>query len=181
VAELLLIKLRNVNRMTAIAVGLMFFCCACLVLLDILLRRVGSSLGGTDEIAGYVMAIGVAWGMAFTLVELAHVRIDFLRGILASRIRVSMDLFSMFSLAATISIIAVQCWPVLATTLKNGSRANTPLETPLALVQIPWMLGWVWFAVTSWLTLMAAFMLLAKGEFDKVENTIGVFPEVEEF
>lgn len=180
-AELILIKLRKANRITAIAVGIMFFFCACLVLLDILLRRVGSSLGGTDEIAGYVMAIGVSWGMAFALVELAHVRIDFLRSLLRSRIRVGMDLFSMFSLAATVSIIAVQCWPVLATTLKNGSRANTPLETPLALVQIPWMLGWVWFALSAWLTLMASFLLLARGEFDKVENTIGVFPEVEEF
>jgi len=180
VAERLLSRLRRINRAVAIAVGAIFFLCAGLVLVDIVLRRLGTSLGGTDEISGYVMAIGTAWGMAFALLELSHVRIDFLRSLAAARTRAIFDLVSMFALAATVSIIAVQCWPVVATTLQNGSRANTPLETPLALVQVPWFAGWVWFAFMAWLTFMAALALVLKGEFAKSERAIGVFPEYEQ-
>ena len=178
-AETLLFKLRKVNRLVAIAVGIMYFLCVAIVLLDIVLRRLGSSLGGTDEISGYVMAIGVVWGMAFTLIELAHVRIDFLRALAKEKGRVIFDLFAMFCLASTVSIISLQSWPVLATTLKNNSTANTPLETPLAWVQIPWFAGWAWFAIVSWLIFIAVLMLFAKGQFQKIESTIGIFPEHE--
>ncbi len=179
VADTFLAGLRKINRLVAIGVGMMFLSCAALVLLDIVLRRLGSSLGGTDEISGYVMAIGTAWGMAFALLELSHVRIDFLRNLTMPRWRAMFDLFSMLVLAGTVSVIAFQCWPVVAATLKNGSRANTPLETPLALVQLPWMLGWAWFAVMAWLTFVAAANLVWRGEFDASERVIGVFPEHE--
>ena len=179
-AERILFRLRRLNRWVALAVGLMFLACAALVLLDIALRRLGcSSLGGTDEIAGYVMAIGTAWGMAFAMLELAHVRIDFLRTLAGSKIRAALDLLSMGAMAVSISVIAYWCWPVVAMTLKNASHANTPLETPLALVQIPWFAGWLWFAVTAWLTMCAGLMLVLQRRFQMAENAIGVFPEHE--
>ena len=77
--QIVLDKLRGLNRRIAILTGVVLLACAVVVLLDILLRRLGSSLGGTDEISGYVMAIATSWGMAFTLLELGHVRIDILR------------------------------------------------------------------------------------------------------
>lgn len=179
-AERFLIALRRINRIVAIVVGTIFLLCACLVLVDIALRRLGTSLGGTDEISGYVMAVGTAWGMAYALLELSHVRIDFLRSNVKAKWRALMDLFSMFTLASTVSIIAVQCWPVVATTLKNNSHANTPLETPLALVQLPWFAGWVWFAVMAWMTFVAGLWMIVRGDFEKSESYIGVFPEVEQ-
>ncbi|EFL89255.1 TRAP transporter small permease subunit [Ahrensia sp. R2A130] len=178
-AERILIGLRSLNRGVAIITGVMFLACAALVLVDIVLRRLGNSLGGTDEISGYVMAIGTAWGMAYALLELSHVRIDFLRSNTSTKWKAVFDLVSMFTLASTVSIIAVQCWQVVAATLKNNSHANTPLETPLALVQVPWFAGWIWFAIMAWLTFIAAMALVAKGEFQKAESFTGVFPEVE--
>lgn len=179
-AETLLSILSRINRAVAIAVGLLFLTCAGLVLIDIGLRQLGASFGGTDEISGYVMAIGTAWGMAFGLTELSHIRIDFLRrSVGLPRGRAVLDLLSIFTLAGTISVVALKCWPVVATTLRNSSHANTPLETPLALVQLPWFAGWIWFAVTAWLTLVAALILILKGEFSKSEQAIGAFPEEE--
>lgn len=169
--------LRKLNVGVAILVGIVLLTCAAFVLMDIILRQVGTSFGGTDEISGYVMAIATSWGMAFTMLELGHVRIDLLRSRLATKGRVMMDLFSLGVLAATISLIAVQSWPVVANTLKNGSTANTPLETPLIWVQLPWFLGWAWFGLMAWLTLAAAAMLFLRGQFDDTERTIGAFAE----
>lgn len=178
-AKELLIRLRRLNRVMAILVGLLLLGCAALVLIDITLRQFGSSFGGTDEITGYVMAISTAWGMAFTMLELAHVRIDFLRGAAAPLGRAILDLMSVAALAATVSVVAFECWPVLSTSLTNSARANTPLETPLSLVQLPWLVGWVWFAVMAWLTFFAASVLVLQGRLQESESAIGAFAEQE--
>jgi TRAP-type C4-dicarboxylate transport system permease small subunit len=176
-AQHILTKLRRLNRALAILTGIGLLLCAAFVLSDILLRQIGASFGGTDEISGYAMAIAAAWGMSFTLLELGHVRIDLLRSKAATRGRVMFDLFSMLVLAVTITIIAFQCWPVLAKSIANDSKANTVLETPLWLVQLPWFAGWVWFALMSWITLMAALALFVQGKFDETESAIGAFAE----
>ena len=175
----LLATLRTINRGAALLVGVMLLACAAFVLADILLRQVGSSFGGTDEISGYVMAIATSWGMGYTMLELGHVRIDLLRSRCAPIGRCLFDLFSMVVLSATIVVIAFWCWPVLARSIKNGSNANTPLETPLAWVQGPWFAGWLWFAVMACLTTLIALVLVLRGDFSKSENAIGAFAEVE--
>ena len=176
-AQVMLANLRTLNRRIAILIGIILIACAAFVLLDIVLRQVGASFGGTDEVSGYVMAISAAWGMAFTLLELGHVRIDLLRRRLASRGRVLFDLFSMTVLTITITLIAFRCWPVLEKSLINDSHANTTLETPLWMVQVPWFIGWAWFGLTAWLALLAATLLFLQGRFDETESAIGAFAE----
>ena len=171
--------LRRLNRAIALLVGVLLLACVVFVLADIILRQTGSSLGGTDEISGYVMAIATSWGMAFTLIELGHVRIDILRSRAASRGRAVFDLVAMLSLAGTVTLIAIRGWPVLSRSLANSSRANTPLETPLALVQAPWLAGWIWFAMVAWLTFVAALVMVARKDFAASEAAIGTFGELD--
>jgi TRAP-type C4-dicarboxylate transport system permease small subunit len=179
-AESILATLHRINRGVALVIGAVLLICAGVVLIDIILRQIGSSFGGTDEISGYVMAIATSWGMAFTMLELGHVRIDLLR----TRVkkvagRVLFDLGSLLILAGTVSIIAFQCWPVVEGSLRNGSRANTVLETPLWMVQVPWFAGWVWFALMAWAALFCAIILAAQGKFGAAEAAIGTFGEQE--
>ncbi|WP_298842982.1 TRAP transporter small permease subunit [uncultured Roseobacter sp.] len=170
-------QLRRINHAIALLVGLMLFACAGIVLLDIILRRLGGSLGGTDEISGYVMAIATSWGMAFTLLELGHVRIDLLRSRGGDTVRSLFDVFSMTVMSGVVVMIAIKAWPVLERSLSNGSRANTPLETPLAWVQTPWFAGWVWFAMVSCVMTLAALSLAMKGRHNEVETAVGAFAE----
>jgi TRAP-type C4-dicarboxylate transport system permease small subunit len=178
-AQSLLATLRRLNRGVALLIGAVLFICAAFVLLDIILRQLGSSLGGTDEISGYVMAIVTSWGMGFALLELSHVRIDLLRSRAGPLGRSLFDLFSMIVLSGTITLIALRCWPVLERSVANLSRANTPLETPLWLVQLPWFIGWVWFGIVAWLTLLAALLLVLQGAHAEAETAIGAFGEEE--
>ncbi len=175
----MLLMLRKINRTIALIVGVLLLCCVAVVVADIVLRQIGHSLGGTDEISGYVMAIATSWGMGYTLLELGHVRIDLLRGRVAEKGRALFDLFGMLSLASTITLIAYWCWPVLSRSLTNGSRANTPLETPLAFVQLPWFAGWVYFMVVAWLTFIAATQLVLRKDYEAAESVIGLVNEVD--
>jgi TRAP-type C4-dicarboxylate transport system permease small subunit len=178
-ADSVLRLLRTLNRGVAYLIGIMLLVCAAFVLADILLRQVGTSFGGTDEISGYVMAIATAWGMSFALLELSHVRIDLLRQKANPLGRSLFDIFSMIVMTAVVLIIAYQCWPVLERSIINGSNANTPLETPLVWVQGPWFAGWVWFGIVSTLTTLSALTLIVQGRFAESERAIGAFGEAD--
>ena len=159
--ERLLDGLRLANRGVATLVGLMLAATALFVIVDITLRQFGRSLGGSDEISGYAMAITASWGLSYALLERAHVRIDILHRRLPGGARAALDVAAIAALAATVALVAFQCWPVLEKSLSRGSRANTPLETPLWIPQVLWLGGWVWFAGCALLMLAAAVGLLA--------------------
>ncbi|MFK7753686.1 MAG: TRAP transporter small permease subunit [Sedimentitalea sp.] len=171
--------LRALNKAVALLVGVGLLACAAFVLTDIILRRVGTSLGGTEEIAGYAMALATSWGMSYTLLELGHVRIDLLRSRAGSFGRALFDVFSMIVTSGVVITIAIKAWPVVERSLVNGSRANTPLETPLIWVQMPWFAGWIWFAVMSSLVTLAALSLLVKRRHSETERFVGAFAEQE--
>ena len=176
--ELKLIEtLRRINKGVALVVGLGLLACAGFVLLDIVMRQIGTSLGGTEEIAGYAMALATSWGMGYTLLELGHVRIDLLRSRVQSLGRALFDVFSMIVMSGVIVMIAIKAWPVLERSIVNSSRANTPLETPLALVQLPWFAGWVWFAAMSCIVTLAALSMIIKGRAAETESIVGAFAE----
>ena len=171
--------LRRLNRGVALVVGLGLLLCAAFVLTDILMRRFGTSLGGTEEIAGYTMALATSWGMSYALMELGHVRIDLLRSRAGSFGRSLFDVFSMIVMSGVIVTIALKAWPVVERSLTMGSRANTPLETPLAWVQVPWFAGWVWFALMSCVVTLVALSLMLKGRAAETESFVGAFAEQE--
>jgi TRAP-type C4-dicarboxylate transport system permease small subunit len=176
--ELALIDtLRRLNRGIAMIVGLGLLGMAAFVVADILLRQFHASFGGSEEFAGYAMALVSSWGMAYTLLELGHIRIDILRSRTKGTLQALFDVFSMIVMSGVVVTIAIKCWPVVERAIENGSRANTPLATPLAWVQIPWFAGWVWFALMSCIVTLAAISLLVKGRGAETEPFIGAFAE----
>ena len=172
-------RLRVINKGVALVVGFGLLLCAAFVLTDIIMRQIGTSLGGTEEIAGYAMALATSWGMSYTLLELGHVRIDLLRSRANSFNRALFDVFSMIVMSGVIITIAIKAWPVVERSLVNGSHANTPLETPLVWVQMPWFAGWIWFALMSSLTTLAALSLVLKRRHEETERFVGAFAEQE--
>src|SRR5688572_7844558 len=61
------------------AAGWMFFACAAFIAFDVLARNfLGFSSKSTTEVTGYMLAFGVSWGLAQTLYERGHVRVDIL-------------------------------------------------------------------------------------------------------
>lgn len=173
--------LRGANRAFALILGVTLMLTVAFIVTDVVLRKFGwGSLGGSDEISGYVMAAVASWGLACALIERAHVRIDVLRAKLGRPGRAAMDLFAMIAANGIVLLIAVKCWPVLEKTLARGSRANTPLETPLWIPQGIWFGGWLWFALTATLLSLIGVAYLATGRRDAFESTLGIGSELDE-
>lgn len=135
-----------------------------LVILDITLRKVGASLGGTEEISGYLMALMTAWGMSFAFTQHAHIRIEVLLERGTRSMQVVLDALYLVSLTVVTTLIVLKGWPVVEKSILNQSTANTPLETPLWWVQIPWFAGWIWFSLSCWIYLVLFVFYVLRGE-----------------
>jgi TRAP-type C4-dicarboxylate transport system permease small subunit len=172
--------LRRLNRAIALLGGGVLLATGAFILVEIVLRQTAlGALGGSDEIAGYVMAAFATWGFSYALLERTHVRIDLLQRRLPPTGRALFDLLALGALAATASVVAFHAWSVLATTLDRGSRANTPLETPLWIPQSIWFAGWVWFAAVSLVLLICLIVLMLARRFDEIETIAGNRAETE--
>lgn len=128
---------------------------------EILARKLANySLQGVDELGGYVLAVTAAIGFAYALIHRVHTRIDL--GITALRPpgRAILNAFAAVLLAGYTCFMAFRAWGALAESLEFGSRASTPLQTPLWIPQSLWLLGIVTFAVVSVAMAFDALLLL---------------------
>ena len=61
--------LERANRAVALILGITLLLTVAFILTDVLMRRFGlGSLGGSDEISGYVMAAVASWGLGCALI-----------------------------------------------------------------------------------------------------------------
>jgi len=169
--------LRRANEGVAIGVGVALLGACAYTLADVIGRPLGLAPGGNEEIAGYVMAGATSWGMAYGLLALAHVRIDFVRMRAARPGRAALDLLAMLALTATTLLIAAHAWPVVAKTLANDSRANTALETPLWIPQMVWWTGWLWFAACAAILTLSAIAAMLRRDLAGADAMIGARDE----
>lgn len=166
--------LQSINEWIAIAAGILLLISVAITLFDILARPFQMSLGGTDELSGYAMAIATSWGISYALTSMAHVRIDLLRARCASRGQALFDAVAILSLSGVAVVIAYRVWPVLAKTLKHNSTANTTLETPLWIPQSLWLAGWMWFALSSVVLAISVIIYIVSGKYDDVNDVAGL-------
>ncbi|MBT8153419.1 TRAP transporter small permease [Epibacterium ulvae] len=171
--------LRQTNERLAVAAGGLLLLSVCVTLFDVVARPLGMSLGGTDELSGYAMAIATGWGVSYALTMQAHVRIDLLRARGGPRVQGWFDIVAILSVAAVSLTIAYRAWPVLGKTIKSGATANTTLETPLWIPQSLWLVGWVWFAASAVLLSLGALWFLATSQHSNIDNFVGLRGEDE--
>lgn len=170
--------LGRINRVIAIVCGGVLLAAMALILTEIVMRQaVGRGIGGADEISGYVMAGIAAWGFSYALVERAHVRIDVLTGRLPPAGRSAFDLVALAGLATVAGFVTAYGWRVLGTSLARGSRANTPLETPLWIPQSIWLSGWAWLTIVAAALALATAALMAMGRWRDAEAAAGIAAE----
>jgi TRAP-type C4-dicarboxylate transport system permease small subunit len=106
------------------------------ITVDVLGRRYGGPYSGvTDEISGYVLAIGGTLGLAHAMRVGAHVRIDLLLPHFSLAARYFLNLTN----AATIAFFAILLtwygWASTLYSLEIDARSITVLRTPLIIPQ----------------------------------------------
>jgi len=151
----------TVGRLAALAGGYVLLGLSLLICAEILLRRfIGISLQGVDEIGGYVLAGVSAFGFGYALLARAHTRIDILFYRLGPRVQAALNLLSAAAVAA---VACFMLWRAAATFQRSaelGSAAATPLQTPIWIPQLAWVLGLGFFAAVAVMLLVRALLTL---------------------
>jgi TRAP-type C4-dicarboxylate transport system permease small subunit len=167
--------MRRISRWGLWFGGALVLLAALLIGIDVILRKFfTTSIGGADELAGYALAIGTAWGLAATLLERAHIRIDTLYMLFSRPYRIILDLFG---LALFIFFFALVAWHgsgVLIQSWTSGSRSQSALQIPTVIPQLIWIIGLLLFVVVGVALLLDALVKLKAGDRAGIGRTIGI-------
>jgi len=135
---------------------------------------------GSDEISGYLFAVGTTWSMAHVLMARGHVRIDALYGSFSPRFRAICDLLSLLTLGIFLAAVIDRAWDVAWTSYTENIRSNTGLRIWLAWPQFGWFGGIALFFVALVLAVLRTLPPLFRGDFAAVAQIAGVPSQGEE-
>ena len=173
--EALLGATHRASRALTWVAGTLIVGSAFLVTLEVFLRKLFNvSLGGADEISGYAFGVATTLSLSYALFERAHVRVDALVGVMPGWLRTPVNLFGLVLLVSFAGIVVVMVWSMVMDTLEFGSRSITPMRVPLAIPQIPWMLGWMFFVFSGCLIGLIAVLRWIRRDHAGVHALIGV-------
>lgn len=154
--------------------GTLIILSALLVTVEVTMRKLFNvSIGGADELSGYAFGIATSFGLAYALLERAHIRVDALYNLMPNVLKIVANFIGIILLAGLAGIICVTAWGLVADTLTHNSHSITPLRTPLAIPQIPWLFGWLFFFACCLLLIAASLKALLCGDFNGVNTLIG--------
>lgn len=161
--------------------GALVLLAAVLIGVDVLMRKfLARSIGGADELAGYSLAIGTAWGLGAALLDRAHIRIDSLYVLFPQKLRLALDLVALILLVGFFALIAWHGLGVVSQSWTSGSRSQSALETPTVIPQALWMAGLVVFVAVGVLLLFDALRIMASGDLHSAAKLISTRSAEEE-
>lgn len=157
---------------------------AVLIGVDVLMRKfLARSIGGADELAGYSLAIGTAWGLGATLLDRAHIRIDSLYVLFPQKLRLVLDVAAIVLLVGFFALTTWHGLGVVSQSWTSDSRSQSALETPTIIPQALWIAGLAAFVVIGALLLLQALRTALSGDLRgaaKLISTRSAEEEVED-
>jgi TRAP-type C4-dicarboxylate transport system permease small subunit len=168
---------RGMNR----CAGWLFVLCALFITFDVLARKfLGFSSRSTTELSGYMLGIGIAWGLAGALDARTHVRIDILIQKVPPAYRGWLHWLALASLVVFAGFLVYGAWHTTMESWDFKATDNSLLKVPLIVPQGLWLLGIGVFGVMAALRLLEVAFLLPRGDIQAIEHLTGPRTYVEE-
>lgn len=176
--------LHFVRRLASFGVwvgGFLMLAVAFLVSAEVILRAFFSyALAAASEISSYVLAIGTAWGFSYALVHRAHVRVDAAVRLLPRRVLAWVDLVALSALTYYAFLLVFHGWGVFHQSWLRGTKAMTPLLTPIWIPQGLWWAGLCVFLFSCLVVLGYGLCFVAAGRLREASALIGTVTAEEE-
>ena len=168
---------RGMNR----CAGWLFVLCALFITFDVLARKfLGFSSQSTTELSGYMLGVGIAWGLAGALEARTHVRIDILIQKVPAQYRGYLHWLALASLAVFAGFLVYGAWHTTMESWDFRATDNSLLKTPLVIPQGLWLFGVGVFGVMAALRVLEVALLLPSGNIQAIELLTGPRTYVEE-
>ena len=153
--------------------GFCYLIITVLICFDIGARQLlGFSSEATIELTGYLMAIGMSWGLAGTLFERGHVRIDVLVQKMPLRIRVWLHMLSLIALIISTAFYVWGSYRLANDSFAFNATDLTTLRTPLVIPQGLWAAGFVLLLLAAVALALRAVKQLATGQLEAMDRAL---------
>lgn len=160
--------------------GTLLILAAFMVTIDVIVRKLfGVTMAGSDEITGYAFGISIMLSLSYAIIHRSNIRIDAAYQHMPKIVRAILDIFGMVLLVTFIGFVAYRGWFLLLDSYEFGSRAITPLRTPLAIPQTIWFFGMAFAVFTGAVLILIGLGGLLKGDWKLINERMGI-PTVNE-
>ena len=154
--------------------GWNYVACALFITFDVVGRSAfGISSTATVEVTGYMLAIGIAWGLAHTLARRAHIRVDVWVNRLPLRLRSWLHLLSLLLLGVFAGFCAWAALSLVDESLLFDAHDNSALRIPLVIPQGLWTFGILAFCVMILVLLLESLLAIITGEPEALDRLLG--------
>ncbi len=166
--------LRLVSRSAVWIGGAGIIFAAFMVTVEVIIRKFFvMSLGGANEISGYIFAVSTVWALPFALLNRANVRIDVIYLMLPRWLRSFLDVFSLVLLVAFIAVVFWHSVNLFLENYKNDTRSITPLQARVWVPQGFWVFGMALFLLVGAVLFVLSMIALILWRHDRVATLIG--------
>lgn len=160
------------SAMTRLA-GFAYLAMTALIVFDITARRLlGFSTEATVELTGYLLALGMSAGLAGTLLQRAHVRIDVLIQKMGPRGRAWMHVFALSCVLLTAAVFSWGAWRLVAESWLLNATDLSSMRTPLWIPQGAWWLGMMLFAAVALVQWVLVLRSLARRDYAGIDHML---------
>ena len=165
---------RRVCQVSVWIGGLLMIGASILIGVEVLIRKFFSlSIGGADEIGGYVLSMSAAWAFGFALLQRGHVRIDSIYVTFPPRVRAGLDLLGVALFMYFFGLILYYAYDVLADSIRVGTVSWTKLQTPLVIPQSVWFAGLLVSVFVAFLLFLRSLIHFAAGDLAAMQPLVG--------
>lgn len=162
-----------VSRRAMGLAGWCYLAMTVLICFDIAARRLlGFSSESTTELSGYLMAVGMSWGLAGTLLERGHVRIDVLLQKMPQGWRVVLHLLSLTALLVSIVFFIWGATSLALDSYAFGATDLSTLRTPLVVPQGLWAAGFVLFGLAALALMTRGLRQALQGQWQALDESL---------
>lgn len=160
--------------------GVMIILIALAVAVDVVSRNLtGGTVLNSFELSAYLFAVAVTFGMSYTALAGAHIRVDVLLPHLPLPVRRLLDFSAFVSMAGLALVFAYCAVELTLESLAKGVTSSSAAAVPLGLPQMVWAAGLVIFALTACLLALRHGLCLLQGNGAGADR-IGRFGQTEE-
>jgi TRAP-type C4-dicarboxylate transport system permease small subunit len=154
--------------------GWNYIACALFITFDVLARSfLGFSSAATVEVTGYMLAGGIAWGLAHALARRAHIRVDVLVNRLPLWLRAWLHLLALALLAGFAVFAAWAAMELVGESALFDAHDNSALHMPLVIPQGIWAFGLISFVVMCFVLMLESVLELALGRNAALDDLLG--------
>ena len=166
-------SLEWISRRAMWVAGFCYLLITVLICFDIFARKLlGFSTESTTELTGYLMAVGMSWGLAGTLFERGHVRIDVLVQRMSLRVRVWLHLASLLALVVSTGYYVYGAISIAKDSFAFNATDLTTIRTPLVLPQGIWAAGFVLLLLAALALTLRSVAQLTRGDLDTMDRSL---------